>query len=219
MQAAGGQQRIEVTQIGAEHGGRDGGVLPPGVRRTGQADAGQARAVRADPPQPGGFALIEDQLRGKAAGRLHEATRALGQTVRIGVGEFNEKPAVSGRKVRHGVRAPPATHHFEDAAIETLDRGGSRPSTRGVASAAAAMSAPDHDEQPVWQVLDQAQPGTGDHGERAFAADQESRHVEAVLRQQVFQAVAGDLPREPAELGADHAEVRLHEFLQCGQGR
>ena len=42
----------------------------------------------------------------------------------------------------------------------------------------------------------------------ALGADQRLGQVGAVLGQQVLQGVAGDLPGETAELGADHAEVR-----------
>ena len=42
----------------------------------------------------------------------------------------------------------------------------------------------------------------------ALGAGQEPRDVEAVLGQQVLQAVAGHLAAEAAELGADGAQVR-----------
>ena len=53
-----------------------------------------------------------------------------------------------------------------------------------------------------------------DHRQRALAASQESGHVEAVLRQQMLQAVARHLSPEAPELGADDAEIRLHDRLQ-----
>ena len=56
----------------------------------------------------------------------------------------------------------------------------------------------------------------GDHGEGALGAGQELRQVGAVLRQQVLQGVAGHLPGEPAELGADQAQVRAHQGIQRG---
>ena len=66
----------------------------------------------------------------------------------------------------------------------------------------------DHDL--VRRIGHQPHRGADDHCERALAASQESCHVEAVLRQQMLQAVAGHLPAEAPELGADSAEICLH---------
>ena len=66
-------------------------------------------------------------------------------------------------------------------------------------------------------VGDQAHGGAQDEGERPLAADQRPGHVEAALGQQVLQGVAGHLAPEPAELGADRAEVGVDEAAQPGE--
>ena len=45
------EERVEVAQVGAELGGRHGGVLPAGLRGSAQRTGRQAGAVLADPPQ------------------------------------------------------------------------------------------------------------------------------------------------------------------------
>ena len=64
------------------------------------------------------------------------------------------------------------------------------------------------------RVGDQPYGRADDHRQRALGAGQEPGHVEAVLRQQVLQAVARDLPAEAAELGADGGQIGLHQRLQ-----
>ena len=54
--------------------------------------------------------------------------------------------------------------------------------------------------------------------QRALAADQRPGHVEAALGQQVLQRVAGDLPAEPAELGADRRELAVHQPPEVVEG-
>ncbi len=64
------------------------------------------------------------------------------------------------------------------------------------------------------RVLDQPNRRRGQRGERALGAGHEGRDVEAVLGQQVLEAVAGDLTAERPELGTDRAEVVGDDGLQ-----
>jgi hypothetical protein len=66
--------------------------------------------------------------------------------------------------------------------------------------------AQDH-EHPVGRVADQSEGCPEDEPEGAFAADERSGHVEAVLGQQVLQRVARDLAGEPAEFGPDRRQL------------
>ena len=75
----------------------------------------------------------------------------------------------------------------------------------------------EHDQAPPRGVGDQAHGGAQDEGERALAADQRPGHVEAALGQQVLEGVAGHLAPEPAELGADRAEVGVDDAAQPGE--
>ena len=59
----------------------------------------------------------------------------------------------------------------------------------------------------------------GDDAERALSAGQEPGQIRAVLRQQVLQGVAGYLPGEPAELGADQGQVRRDQGVEPGADR
>ena len=74
----------------------------------------------------------------------------------------------------------------------------------------------EHRQRHRLRRLDQTHGRPGYHGERAFGADQEFRQIRAILRQQVLQGVARDLPGEPAELGADHAEPGRDQGVELG---
>ena len=71
------------------------------------------------------------------------------------------------------------------------------------------------------RLLDQPDGGAEDHAAGALGTDQRLRQVAAALGQQVLEGVAGHLPPEAAELGADRAampgENRLHR--RCGRAR
>ena len=93
-------------------------------------------------------------------------------------------------------------------------------SSPGTASAAAGMlGVAEHGQGHRLRRRDQPDGRAEDHAERAFGAGQELREIRAVLRQQVLQGVAGHLPGEPAELGADHAEVRRDQGVERGPDR
>jgi hypothetical protein len=76
---------------------------------------------------------------------------------------------------------------------------------------------PEYDEAAVLWRGDQGDGCLGDDGQRAFASDEEPGDVEAVLRQQRLQGIAGHPPHEGAELGADGGEVGAHQLLQLAQ--
>ena len=209
MEPVPAQQVVEVAQVGPECLRRHCGILPAGVCGLAQPDAGQAGSVCPDAPQPGSVGLVGDHLAGEAAGRGHQLRSPARQQPRVGVGELDEQPALAGGQRRGRPPRPAGAGRRRRCASrgprQLSDVDGS---TRGMASAASAMRAiADHDERGVRQVGDEPDARAGDDGEGTLAADEETGDVEAVLGQQVLEAVAGNLPAEPAELGADDAEI------------
>ena len=60
VQAVLGEQRVEVAQVGAQPGRRNGGILPAGVGQGGQTDRGQPCPVRTNSPQGGSLVRVVD---------------------------------------------------------------------------------------------------------------------------------------------------------------
>ena len=149
---------------------------------------------------------------------MSRARRGLG--LRLGVARgLHEQPRLAAGKVRDGLRAPASAEHLHQPGVHALDRDrlmrqqpGRR--LRGFGHAGVA----EHRQRHRLRRRDQPDGRAGDHAEGALAADQELGEVRAVLRQQVLQGVAGHLPGEPAELGADQAEVRPDQGIQRGTG-
>ena len=204
-----GQQRGEITQVRAQVRGRDGGVLPAGPGRCARRGAAaQARAVLADAPQ-GPRRGAGDHQRVQAVGVGDEP---LGRGARLGLGiagGLHEQPGLTARQPGDGRGAPAGPEDVDQPRVHALDRhravrqqAGHR--VRGLGHARVA----EHRQRHRLRRPHQADGRAEDHAERALGADQELRQIRAVLRQQVLQGVAGHLPGEPAELGADHAQVR-----------
>ncbi len=110
---------------------------------------------------------------------------------------------------------------LHDPVVESLDRqrvvlGDARHRVRRRRDVRVA----EDDEDALRSVVYQAQLGPEDRHERALAADQGSRDVEAVLREQRVQAVTGHPPRNAREAGPDRWQVpvaqRPHAAVQLG---
>ena len=187
------------------------GVLPTGIGRSGKANARQAGTVLPDLPQRHRFRGIghDDPIRRPGCSKQRiGAYPELGQIL---VDQLDKHPTVPARQRWHGSLTSRAPYHIHDPPVQAFTRGravinNQRRSICGIGHRRIA----EHDHDLVRRIRHQPNRGADDHGKRALAASQESRHVEAVLRQQMLQAVARHLAREAPELGADHAEICLH---------
>ncbi len=203
------QQRVEVAQVGAQPLGRHGGVLPARLRRPAQRARGEPGTVLADPPERQLLGDVgDDPVRHAGRGRdgLRLGLRRPGVRPR----DLREQPALPVGQLRV------AGHHVGDALVEALagdqrvlEQGG-----YGVGGVGHRRVA-EHGERPDGRVLDQPHGRVEDQAERALGADQEAVEAAPVLGQQVLEGVAGDLATEPAELGADGAEVLVDEGIEC----
>lgn len=220
MQAVPGQQLLEPAQVAAELRRRNSGVLPAGMGRLGQGHPGIPGGISAQPPP---------------SSRLPGISRHHSAQCRVQAGQF---PGVRGHLVRI-VRRPTrrtASHVPAGVRVRAQPRRAARVRTvPGVQPLAGPRSIPqylghgvgglgqrgeaEHDQRGVGRLRGKPDGGSAHHGEGAFGADQEARHVEAALGQQVFQRVAGHLPAEATELGADHAQVGQHQLVQGAQRR
>ena len=72
----------------------------------------------------------------------------------------------------------------------------------------------EHGERPGGRVLDEPDGRLEDQPEGALGAHQEAVETAAPLGEQVLEGVAGDLTTEATELGADGAEVLVHQAVQ-----
>ncbi len=203
------QQRVEVPQPGAEVLGRHGGVLPPRVRRAGQAAGGQPGPVLADPPQRGGLAGIGDQAVADRSGRVAQTRDQVGGAL---AGDLREEPAGAGRQV--GDPAGPGADQVDDAGVEAL--AGDHPGGVAGGDARAALGPggqqrrhgvgglghggiAEHQQQPLGVVDDQGDRGLADQGERPLRAGDQPVQPAPVLGQQLLERVAADLAGEPSE--------------------
>ena len=221
------QQRVELAQVGAELLGRHRGVLParPGRlrrpacgRRARRRPRGCATAPR--PAAPVTTADVEANRRRRSASRPRPAPR-----------RRSRRPSRrTASRRRAAGQAPPTRHvghvpHRRAARPCPRARRADAAAAPGTASAAVGhVRVAEHGERDRRRGLDEA------HG-RAAASQPSVPSVPTrkrarsppVLGQQVLQRVAGHLPAEPAELGADHRQVRVHELAdrtyQCGLPR
>ncbi len=146
---------------------------------------------------------------------------AAGPGLGLGVARrLGEDPGLAARQVRDGGGAAAVAYHVDQPGVHPLQR--HRPvrqqaghGVRGLRHAGVAEDGEGHGVRRP----DQAHGGGGDDAQGAFAAGQEPGQVGAVLRQQVLQAVAGHLPGEPAELGADQGQPVVDQAGQGGADR
>ena len=160
--------------------------------------AGDHRAVQA--------AAVGDELARRGAGLLRRVARGLG-----------EQPAAAARQVGHGGRAAPHPDHVDHPGVEALEgdrevrqQGGHRLGGGGHVGVA------EHRQRGRAGRGDQADGGLQGQREGALGAGQELGDVDAVLRQQVLERVAGHLAGEPAELGPDRGQIAVDQVAKVG---
>ncbi len=224
VQPVPGEQRLEVPQVGAEPCRRDGGVLPPGMRRTLQCHPGIAGGVGPQPP-PGRRGRRIGHHRSERGRKRRQLAGLRGNEPRVVPGQFDEQPPPARRQqwCRADSRRPrprPPQHRIDDAGIQPLaGAGGEAQHLRhGVRGVRQRVEAECHQDG-VRRITREPDGRPPHHRERALGADQEAGHVEALLGQQVLQGIARHLAPEAAELGADHAEVGGHQVAQRPHGR
>ena len=146
-----------------------------------------------------------------------------GPRARLGLGiagGLHEQPGVTARQPGDGRRAPAGPEDLHQPRVHALDRDRAmrqQPGYRVCGGRHAGIA--EYRQGHRLRRLHQPDGRPEEHAERAFGASQELREIRAVLRQQVLQGVAGHLPGEPAELGADHAEVRRDQGVERGTDR
>ena len=214
----GAEQVVERTQVAAEPGRRDRGVLPPGVRGPVEAARGQAGAVLADPPQREHLLDVGDHPvpggRGVPGHRLRPRGGLLGGLP----GDLGEQPPGAARELGHDRGATPGADHRDDPLVEPLaghERVVQQPGY-GVGGLGHRRVA-EHRQRTVGGVADQPHGRAEHHREGALAADEEPVEPPAVLGEQVLEAVAGDLAAEPAELGADRGQPAGDHLVERGR--
>ena len=204
-----GQQLLEPAQVGPERRGWHGGVLPPGVRgRPVGRPGGEPRPVGPDPPQWCRVPGVGDHQRIRGLRGGHHLPGAGGHLPLLLAGHLHQQPpGATGHRGQPG-RAVPVSHGVDDAAVQSLAGGGvqGKQGGYGVGGVGHGRVAECHEEA-LRRFGDQAQRGAENDRESALAADESPHLGPRVLRQQVLQGVAGNLPGEGAELRAHAGEV------------
>lgn len=131
---------------------------------------------------------------------------------------FDKEPALASGKLRHRLacradqRHQPGVHPFAgDQAVRAelaVDR---VEDVRDRVGGLADRAISEHQQEPVRVVTDQPHLSLEHRGQGALAADQEPFDPPAVLRQQMLEAVAGDLAAELPESRADMSEIAPSE--------
>ena len=197
------QQLVEVAQPGAEPLGRDGRVLPAGVRRPVAGCGRRARrrprgSATARPPRPASSTARRSSS--PAAGHRRRPRRHLDEqpagAARAASAPRSRRRAPGRRSGRPAPRRRPAAGPRPAA---PAPRRRPRPSTGSRAPPAAAAR-----RRPADRRLEH-------DAEGALGADQEPVEAPAVLGQQVLERVAADLPREPPERVRTCAEVPVDQ--------
>ena len=146
-------------------------------------------------------------------------TARAAELVGVVADELDDQPALPARQVGDD-RGGDVAHPLDDAGVQPLAGGGPvRQDARCRVGGVGHRGVAEHDEAPLEGSAHQPHGGAQDEGERALAADQRPGHVEAALGQQVLEGVAGHLAPEPAELGADRAEVGVDDAAQPASRR
>ncbi len=220
-QPVGGQQGLEVAQVGAEPLGRDGRVLPAGPgRRPGRAAPAEPGPVLADAPDGGRLGRVgEDPAGQRVAAGLGD--QPAGGRLGLGrgrAGQLDQQPAAPLGQLRHG--PAPAPDHLDDAGVDAL------------AGPPAAAAGPCRRRRPPWPCPGsrarpaRPRPGPGPAGRWPARTTARVPSLPARARarspprsgQQVLQLVAGVLAGEAAELGPDGGQVGPDHLLQPRDG-
>ena len=132
--------------------------------------------------------------------------------------DLDEQPALAARQVRN--RPAVVAHDVDDAGVETFtSRRREVEQSRYVVSGLGHRAVAEHEHQTVRWILDQPNRRRCERRERALGASHEGGDVEAVLRQQVLEAVARHLSAERPELGTNDAEVVGDDCLETFEHR
>ena len=218
VQLVGAEQLAELPQVAAEPVRLHRRVLPagPGLPVRGGPPA-ESRAVLPDPPDGRGLRPGRDHRGGHGAGVSHHG---LGQGYRLGGGaraHLHHQPGITRGQLRDPGRSFAAAHHVHHPGVEALDgqRGVGQDGGHRVGRV-GHVRVTEHDQRVGWRHRHQADRGAqhGDHG--ALGAGQRPGQAGPVLREQVLQGVPGHLAAQPAELGAQQAQVRRDQRLQAG---
>ena len=212
----------ERAQVVAEFGGRNGRILPalPAVRLAGHKNH-RAQRRFAHVPHAGRFLRRADVRRRRIGPRLRRARKHFGLGARLLGGpcaHLDQQEANSGRKlVQLLQRQALAAHEFDQKMVETLEADGLvlQRTGNGVGGL-ECIGESQHREHAMGRARRQVEV-CGEHVDAgAFRADQRAGHVEAALRQQFVQVVAGDAPRNAREPLADQHRVVVADALEAG---
>ena len=206
-----GHQPAEPAQVLAEARGRDGGVLPalPVLGFAGHERRGAERRLAHGPDVLGLDRIAEQPHRRRARARSEPLHQPCGLRLGLGDGvgaELDVEPALPVRQQGEALRvqvllARVPDEQFVDALEPDRARGGDL--VDGVGREVDVRE-PEHEQRPARRARHEARRRLEDRDARALRPDQRARHVEAVLRQQEVEVVAG----HPAR---DLREPRAHE--------
>ena len=214
------EQIHEIPEIVAEVLDRDRGILPPRVGVPSVGGAGdESGPVGADRPYLGGGVGIEDC--GIAGARLgDEPLRLTGEHSLVVAGEFDDEPACAVRQSGDRLGALGRDDAIEHPRIEPFARGdGEVAQQRRVMGGGDHVRVPEDDRCGVGRFPDELHLRCEHDAPCALGAGEGATDVEAVLRQQGLESVAGDLPGERAEMGADDAEAVGDERVEAWEER
>ena len=212
-----GEQAVEVAQIGSEPLRWDGGILPAGPSRFLQRDACQPGSVGADPPQCGSLAFVGDHPPVK---RVRCRDQGVGVPASLGIRvrpQLHEDPTVPAGQIGDGLAG--SGDDLDDPATESLTghRAERQQGGDGVGSLGHRGVSQGHRDA-ARTLRHQGHACLGDDTQGPLGACNELGHVAVVLRQQVFHGVAGQLPGEGTELGANRAQIPLDEGADAFTG-
>ncbi len=211
-------QGVQVLQVSGEVLGGYGGVLPagPGLPPVGHA-GGDAGAVAPDAPQGVGACGVGEHLP-TGAGLPPDAPGPGLGVRRVGALDLAVQPGPSGREQVDALSpARPRAQRVHQGGVHALDgqRTGPRQGGGGRGGVVHVGEAEDQ-QHPGGGHRHQADGRAEDDAAGALGTDQGAGHVEAPLGQQPVQPVAGDLPAEPPQLGADRGEMSVPQVTQPG---
>ncbi len=213
-----GHQGLESAQVVAEAFRGDGGVLParPGLLAVGGA-SGQAGTVGADLPEPGRLGPRgQDQGVGRAGGGDQFACGPP-RLLRAGTADLGDQPSATGGQGGDAGSTVCPADDFDELRVQAFQ--GERAEgeqIRYVVRGGGHVAVAEDGQRRRRCPGDECDRGFEEDSAAAFGAGQGGRQVVSVLREQVLQGVAGDLPSEASELGAQDGQVLPDEGVQTG---
>lgn len=215
------QQVPELPQVAAQLLGRHRGVLPafPHHRHAGD-ERGGTQGRLAHLPHLLFLGDVLEEVHGGRTGlpaeRLHQpAGLVLGFALGV-TAELHQQPAAACRKQVDAVRVQALPAHIADErVVEALQADAAvGEDLHDVVGGLVRAGVPQDQQGARGRAGDQLEGGLQHHDAGALGAHQGARHLEAVLRKEFIEVVAGDAARDAGEARADEIGIAVAEVAQ-----